>query len=248
MPPAAPDADDVRRAFDGGADKVVALIRGVPDPAERRRLFGIAARVAGDRSDPARDFDALIAIIHAGVEDALAQAAAETDPTEAARRTEFADALAYDLSDNLAPFRPGDTAPRERRHFEAGLAAAQDCVRRRDDLGKPASSRFAAWWMRGVHQLALGRDEEAAASFERALDLARKAARGAPAAVVRGGDLDVVLSSACLGLATKSRLFDEACDALRTTSARDTGVAAETAAVALAQMRWFARRLAEMRA
>jgi tetratricopeptide (TPR) repeat protein len=241
------DADDLRQAFAaGGADAVVKLVREKPDALTRRRLFSLAVRTFGDRADAKRDFDALIAIVRAGVDDALADAAAQTDPNAAARGKDAADALSYDLAENLLEIRPGDTAPRARRHLEAGLAAAQECVRWRAELGRPPAARFSAWFARGAHQLSLGRNDDAAASFERAIEEATKTAR-APAALVRGGDTDFIQASAGLGLAKKRKLFDEACEALKTTSARDTGVSAEIAAVALAQMRWFAQRLEEPR-
>src|SRR5436190_1934609 len=83
------------------------------------------------------------------------------------------------------------------------LWGAKDCIRWRDELGKPAGARFMAWWARGAHELSLGRASDAATSFERALEFARKAAVGAPAAVEPGGDFGVILAAGYMGLATR---------------------------------------------
>jgi hypothetical protein len=240
-------ADELGRLIEAGAaSSVVTYIRAVTSPLERRQLFAFAQQAMSKRKDATRDLDTLVAVAHAAIEEGASQAAAETDPAEAAKRKDFVNAIAYNLAADLAECWPDDLTPRAKRHFEAGLAAAQQAVRLRDELGKPAVQRATAWWACGAHQLSLGRAAEAATSFERSLEFARRACKGA-AAVAPGGDFHVILASGCLGLATKSRLFEEACTAFDATTVRPSGEgdAAENARVGAAQLRWFAQRLAD---
>src|SRR4051812_28202301 len=129
------------RLASGGAAAVIAFIAGHADAAKRRQLFSVAQREFGRRENAARDLDALIAICRAGIDDGIRQAEAETSPVEAAKRKDFANVLSYNFAADLAECWDGDKVPRARRHFEAGLAAAKDCIRWRDELGKPAWPR-----------------------------------------------------------------------------------------------------------
>jgi hypothetical protein len=238
-------ADELGRLIvSGSAASVVSYIKAIVSPLERRQLFAFAQQAMSKRKDATRDLDGLVAVARAGIEDGVRQAAAETDPAEAAKRKDFVNAISYNLAADLAECWPDDLTPRTRKHFETGLAAADDAIRLRDELGKPAGQRAMAWWARGAHQLSLGRAADAAASFERSLEFARNACKGA-AAVGPGGDFHVMLASGCLGLATKTRLFDEVCAAFDATAASAAGEAAADAASGAAQLRWFARRLAD---
>lgn len=236
--------DEVRKLLDtGDTAPLLAFVAGVKSPLERRQLLSLAQQTLSKRKDRTRSLDSLIEVARAGVEEGMRQAAAETDPSEAAKRRDFAQQVSFDLAADLAECWPGDLTPRARRHFEAGLAAASEAVRLRDELAKPPAARAAASWVRGAHELSLGRRKDAAASFERALDYARRAAKGAPAAVVPGGDVQVILASGALGLATGTSLFDDACAALDATAARLDREKAEHAAISAAQLRWFKERL-----
>jgi len=155
-------------------------------PSDRRRLYSLALQALGRQRWAGKSLDAQVALARAAIAEGLRQAGAEPDPEEAAKRLDFANALSYDLSADLAPCWPDDPRPRERRHFETGLAAADDCVRWRERLGKPAGPLSTAWWARGIHLLALGRRAEALEAFERSRDLAREAA----ASEGRGTSLD----------------------------------------------------------
>ncbi len=237
--------EEVRKLLDtGDTAPLLAFVAGVASPLERRQLLSLAQQTLSKRKDATRSLDSLIEVARAGVAEGLRQAASETDPSEASKRRDFVQQVSFDLAADLAECWPGDRTPRARRHFEAGLAAAGDAVRLRDELAKPPGARAAASWVRGAHELSLGRKKDAAASFERALDYSRRAAKGAPAAVVPGGDVQVILASGALGLATGTSLFDDACAALDATSAKLAGEAAEPAVFAAAQLRWFKSQLA----
>ena len=244
--PASDPAGDLRRALSTGkANAIVSVIRRADTPLRRRQLYAMAQQALSRRKDPLRDFDVLIAVVQAGVRDGMQQAGLEEDAAEAGRRKSFVDTISYDLAADLAECWPGDTAPRRKHHFEAGLEAARDCVRLRDEIGAPASARSPAAWIRGAHELSLGRTRDAAVSFERALDLARRAASPSPAVVMPGGDYQVLLASGALGLATNTDLFKDACTAFDTTAAGPDAQAAARAKFGAAQLRWFAERLAD---
>jgi 3',5'-cyclic AMP phosphodiesterase CpdA len=244
--PADDPAGELRRALaTGKANAIVSVIRHADTPLRRRQLYAMAQQALSRRKDPDRQFDLLIAVVQAGVRDGMQQAGLEADAAEAVRRKSFVDTISFDLAADLAECWPGDTALRQRHHFDAGLEAARDCVRLRDEIGAPASAHSPAAWIRGAHELSLGRGREASSSFERALDFARRAASSAPAAVQAGGDFQVILASGALGLATHTDLFRDACAAFDETAAGADPQAAARAKFGAAQLRWFAERLAD---
>jgi tetratricopeptide (TPR) repeat protein len=180
--------DAMRGAFEaGGAGAVVSFVEGFALPSERRQLYALAMQGLGRQDWPGKTLDGQVALARAAIAEGLRQADSEPDPEEAAKRLDFANALSYDLAADLAPCWPDDARPRERSHHEVGLAAADDCLRWRDRLGKPAGPRSMAFWARGIHLLALGRRDEALEAFERSRDLAREAA----AAEGHGTGIDV---------------------------------------------------------
>ena len=205
---------------EGGASKVVAIIQGTEDPALRRRLYALARQALPDRRSATRPFEDLIRIARSGIAECLRQAELARGRGEAEEAKECIDAanrLSYNLSADLAACWPGDEAPRERVHFEAGLRAGYDCVVWRQELGKPPDRRAMAHWVVGMHQLSLGNDIEALCAFEAAFGLALEAATandgghdGKPEAyVVANGDFGVILYFGYAGLA-RHRLGDEA--------------------------------------
>jgi hypothetical protein len=133
-------------------------------------------------------------------------------------------AISYNFAADLADCWPGDTTPRERRHFEAGLQAAEDCVRWRNELNKPPKSFSLAYWAKGYHLLALGHASGAVKSFNLSLGFALRDAqdKGRLGAVSHQSTFDVLLTTAFLGIAELAdgnpqgaRRFDEAMDAFR---------------------------------
>jgi len=267
--PMVEDQDQKRREAlakvyaDGGADRVVAHIQGTPDPAERRALYMQARRVLPDRSAPVRRFDDVIRIARAGIAETLRQAElarAREDADDAKECIDHANKLSYNLTADLAACWPGDEAPRERRHFEAGLRAAYDCVVWRQELGKPPDRRAMAHWAAGIHQLSLGNEVEALCAFEAAFGLALEAAAlgdaghdGKPEAYVKpNGDFGVILYFGYAGIARQilgdeagTRQYEQACAAFEETlkSPKDPE-AEEDARFGLDQLRWVGMRFA----
>lgn len=247
---------------EGGGAKVVAFIQGTPDPELRRKLYTLARQVLPERSDAKRGFDDVIRIARAGIAEGLRQAelARATSHTHEARECiDFANRVSYNLAADLAECWPGDEARRERRHLEAGLRAAYDCIVWRQELGKPPDRRAMAHWAAGMHQLSLGNLVEALFGFEAALGLALQAAAASPttpelkpeAHVKPGGDFGVILYYGYVGIArhligdaSGSRQFEQACAAFEgTTRASKDEETLEDAAFGLDQLRWVERKL-----
>lgn len=224
---------------------ILAFIAAAESPLERRQLFAMSQQTLARRREADRDLDLYIAVSRAGVDEGLRQAAAESVPGEAARRKDFANVLAFTLASDLAECWPGDLAQRTREHLTTGLASAREAVQWRDELNKPPAARGVALFVRGLHELSLGQAKDAAASFERSLDFARRAATQGPASVVPGGDYQVVLVSGCLGLATRTALFDDACTAFDATARDPNREIAQRAASGAAQLRWYHGRLTD---
>jgi hypothetical protein len=78
--------------------------------------------------------------------------------------------FSYNLLADLADCWPDDDLPRERHHFEEGLRAAEDCIRWREELGKPNDRKAMAWWGKGAHLLSLDRANEAVDAFKTTCD------------------------------------------------------------------------------
>lgn len=190
-------------AESGGIPAVVSHIEAQEDPQQRRGLFSLASGKLSREEWPGRSLDSTIEIARAAIAEGVRQAEAETDPIEAGKRTDFANVLSYNLSADLADCWPNDERPREKRHFEAGLAAAEDCLRWREQLGKGPFPFSIAWWAHGMHALSLGDAARATESFEKSLHAAQEVARGDERATDAGADatFGVNLGVGYLGLA-----------------------------------------------
>jgi len=256
--------DKLRSVYaEGGSDKVVAFIQGTDDAGLRRKLYALARQVLPDRKSKEPRFDDVIRIARAGIAEGLrlAELARARGVAEEARECiDFANRLSYNLAADLADCWPGDEAHRERRHFEAGLRAAYDCVVWRQELGKPPDRRAMAHWAAGMHQLSLGNVVEALCAFEAAFGLALQAAAAAggvenlsPETYVKpNGDFGVILYYGYAGIArhllgddSGLRQFELACAAFEETlkNPRDKDVA-EDARFGLDQLRWVDRKFA----
>jgi len=255
--------DRLRAALEeGGADNVVALIQGTADPALRRKLYTLARQALPDRLANERRFDDVVRVARAGVAEALRQAVlarARSEVDEARDCVDLANRLSYNLAADLAECWPGDEARRERRHFEAGLRAAYDCVVWRQELGKPPDRRAMAHWAAGMHQLSLGNLVEALCAFEAAFGLALEGAADQdsedvkPEAYVKAnGAFGVILYYGYAGIArhklgdeSGARQFEQACAAFAETmkNPKDKEMA-EDARFGLDQLRWVERKFA----
>jgi len=196
---------EIRAALEaGGVEAGIDVIRATEDELERRVLFLFARQGVLQTEWEGRTLDAGVAFADAAIETFLAEAdaAGDADPETRDRRIDTANVLSYNLAADLAPCWD-DPFPRERRHFERGLRAAEDCLRWREQLGKPPFPFATAHWARGIHLFALGdRDDEALAEFERSLERARESAAlsGEPTSLEDGGEM-VVLAEGWVALA-----------------------------------------------
>lgn len=162
----------------GGAAALIHFIAQLPDPRERRVLYAFARQGLVFDEWHGKNLDAMIEVARAGIAECLRQAAVEETDELERRRKDSANVISYNLAADLADCWPATTVERTRAHFEAGLRAAEDCIRWREELAKPPGPRSMAWWAKGMHQLSLGRPEDARTSFERSRDHALEAAAG----------------------------------------------------------------------
>jgi len=254
MPAEEPDltqscADELKSRFaSGGAAAVLAFVRGFAAPLDRRKLFLLAHQLLGTAECP--DLDGYVGLMRGAIDDVLAMAAAETDPAERLKRTDFANVLSYNFSATLAACWPEDGRPRAERHHAEGLAAAERCIAWRRELGKGPAPHSMAWWAKGAHELSLGRFRDAAASFALSGEFAADALRAAGAEAGPGSDFAVVLAEGYRGIALEkafdpsgARTFDAACAAFEHTVARGEGEVKEDAEIGLAQLRCMRSRL-----
>ena len=243
--------EDLKAAMGrGGAAEVIRFIDSIEDGETRRTVYAVAQKRFGNRKDADRNFDALIEIVTEGIGDTLQQALVAEDGEEAWKLTDFANRLSYNLSADLAECWPGDEAPRERQHFEAGLRAAEDCIRWRRELGKPPDRRAMAYWIAGMHQLSLANLHEARGAFETASGLARLAVLGTGRDEIKAGsDFGVLLYAGYLGIVramlgeTEGRAqYEASCQAFDATAAKAEGEEKEDAVFGAEQLRWVARK------
>ncbi|MCB9919288.1 MAG: hypothetical protein H6832_12875 [Planctomycetes bacterium] len=166
----------IQRAAKGGAGDVLELIQSFEDPLERRVLYVFVRQALFLDREFARDLDVYVQVAQAGIDECLAQAKAESDPEDAAKRTDTANVIAYNLAADLADCWPADGLVREERHFQVGFDTAERCIAWREELGKPPHPRSIAYWVKGMHELSLGRPDGALDSFRTSTDFARQAA------------------------------------------------------------------------
>lgn len=189
----------------GGVPAFAAKIRERADEMERRVLFMFARQGFMDELDALGGFDALIALADEGVAELLMQAVGEASEEGKSRRIDGANVISFNLAADLADCWPGDEAPREQRHFERGLQAATDCLAWREELDKPAGPRSMAWWAKGMHEISLGRADDAVASLRQALDYGKQTAidnDASPAIDATGGFMPLI-NAGYLGIAAR---------------------------------------------
>jgi hypothetical protein len=151
----------------GGAPSMIEYILALPE-GERLGVFSFAQQYFSPRGEATIDLDDYTAIARAGIAEALRRSAAAGDADQSARLKDTANIFSFNLLADLAECWPDDAIPRERRHFEEGLRAADDCIRWREELGKPGERKALGWWGRGMHLLSLARYDEARDAFETA--------------------------------------------------------------------------------
>lgn len=186
-----------------GAAGVIAFIDGFGDDLERRVLYMFARRGLGSDEWEGKSLDLLIEVAEAGIAEMLRQGESAEDKETRNKRIDSANVVSFNLAADLADCWPGDSMPRERRHFERGLKAAEDCLMWREMLGKPAGPFSMAFWVHGMHALSLDDTETAVSSFKSSLEYAQQAAEdeGASAEIAPESTFGVILEAGYLGLA-----------------------------------------------
>lgn len=249
----------LKAAFEkDGAPAVIAAILGHSDPLERRVLFSFCRQGMLNSDWPGRSMDDFISIAEAGMAELLAQAEAETDPELKLKRVDSANAMSYNLAADLADCWPdsGDTRlsnalRRERRHFERGLRAAENCLRWRRELNKPAFGFSIAYWVKGMHELSLGLLEDARSDFASGLDYSCQAALadGKSTELSAKAAFGVLLAHGYLAMAETllgdpggAAHYDAAIDCFRQQTGSDDKEVAEDAAFGIEQLETVSSR------
>lgn len=217
----------------GDAAAMLALIRALPDDAERVSLYRFAIRKMAFEPWENRSLDPMIALADA----AVAECERLGGPF-----VQEANVICYNTSANLADCW-GDGFPRERRHFEKGLEYAKRALAYRERLGKGPGPRAMAWWAVGKHQQSLGNHGEAKRAFETSLEYERQAAAAAakPAEISPDAPIGYLIAAGYLALVTDdAATITRLRQALRDLAARG-GEAAEDASIAFNQLRETAR-------
>ena len=187
----------------------LAFIRSFDDPEERRVMFAYSRRVLAPRNGVETDLDACLLVARAGIDEAVRRAN-ELDGDERARHLDGANINSYNLAADLADCWPGDDLPRQKRHFEAGRAAAARCVDWRIELQKPPERLSMAYWAKGYHELRLGLFDESIATFAKSLALLGPLGVPLPAEPSSSDDFATVLGHGYLGLAEERGKRDAA--------------------------------------
>lgn len=153
----------------GDPEAVVKFIKEKFDDDVEKRVMYIFAR-GGILFDEWKDknLDACIPVADAGIEELLRQAEESPDEETRNRRIDTANVISYNLGSDLA-FCWNDPYERTEAHFKRGLKAGEDCVRWRKELNKPAMPFSMAYWVCGIHRLALNDKEGALKDFEESL-------------------------------------------------------------------------------
>lgn len=195
--------DEMRTRMETGGAAAVADFVAAFDDEERRKLYSFAQRAFYGREWEGKSFDGYVDVVNEGIAEGIRQAEAASDPKASAKLVDFANVMSYNLSADLAECWPGDTLPRERRHFEAGLKAAEDCIRWREELGKGPDPFGMAYWAKGMHQLSLGDVDGAVASFKKSLEFYREVAKeaGEVTEVSPEAGFGLILAEGYVGLA-----------------------------------------------
>ena len=229
-----------------GAPGILAFIRKFASIDERKALYGLARRVL--QAQLPIDLDAVQAVAEAGIADISAEAEKIEDTAAANALKDAANVLSYNFSADMAPCWPKDDTKREKRHLEAGLAAAKNCLKWRHELQKGPWPFSVAYWAQGVHQLALGSYAEAIESFQHSYHHAELVAAGAGADADR--DFGCLTALGYLGLAEEAAgnpagaaRYADVLKKFRAIASGEPGEAADDAAFGIAQLETMKSRL-----
>lgn len=199
----------------GGAKAVSAYIEAQENARDQRQLYSFAVRSFDGQDWAGKNFDQEIDLARRAMACGMKHAEAESDAEAKKRLIDYSNIMSYNLSANLADCWPGDERKREKRHFEAGLKAAEDCLAWRNELEKGPGPFAMAHWARGIHLISLGRN--ACEDMALALDYGIKdlEAKGVSTEFNGTAHWSLLLYKGYLGLAEKiagkeSHLFEKA--------------------------------------
>ena len=154
----------------------VTFISGFEAFSERLILYTLARQALMMEAGLPAGLDAAIAVADAGiseVEDFLEEV---SDLTERQNLMRALHMLNFNLAADLADCWPDDSLPRERRHFERGLRAAEALLAPVFEGAVTPEVLANDLWVKGMHQLSLGRHEDALDSWGKAVARAGEAA------------------------------------------------------------------------
>ena len=170
---------------------------------ERIALYGLARELYVFNQFDGQNLDDLVTVMDFAIEDILAAAREEDAALLRLQLLDQANIISFNLSADLAECWPGDTLTRYTRHFERGLSAALQCIEWRYYLEKGVEPFYQAFWAAGMHQLSLGRPEEALYNFVRSMGYADQMTvdAGRPLGFHAGAGSELLLAHGYFGLA-----------------------------------------------
>lgn len=183
-------------------EAVIEYIAGF-NPAHRIDLYNITRELYVFNQFEGQNLDDMITVIDYAIEDILCMAREEETALIRKSLLDQANIMSFNLSADLAECWPGDTLTRYPRHFERGLSAALQCIEWRYYLEKDDYPFFLAFWAAGIHQLSLGRPEEAFYNLVRSLNYAEQITidAGRPLGFHAGAGFELLLAHGYFGLA-----------------------------------------------
>jgi hypothetical protein len=173
------------------------------DIADRIDLYNLARELYVFNQFEGQNLDDLVTVIDFAIEDILGMSREEEAALIRMELLDQANIMSFNLSADLAECWPGDTLTRYTRHFERGLSAALQCIEWRYFLEKDDYPFFLAFWAAGMHQLSLGRPEEAIYNLVRSMNYAEQITvdAGRPLGFHAGAGYELLLAHGYFGLA-----------------------------------------------
>ena len=186
----------------GGGGAVIDYIEGFDSDPLRRVLYIASKQVLAPPDFQDKRLDDLITVSEAGVAEMLRQAEATSDGETRGQCIHGAHVVSFNLAAELADCWPDDELPRTEAHHIRGTQAAVDCLLWSEAAGEPMPISN-DYWVRGIHQLALGDTQAAIRSWTASLEFAEAAAenQGTSTKVGPNGAFGVILNVGYLGLA-----------------------------------------------
>ena len=181
---------------------IINYVQGFDSDPLRRVLYIASNNVIAPPDFDGKELEALIVVSDSGLAEMDRQLEEADDDEERAGILHAAHIVGYNLAAELADCWPNDDLPRAPAHHERGVRAANECLRISEAAGRPGPIAN-DYWVRGIHELALGQTESAIQSWAQGSEYAVDAARanGQPAEAGPEGTFLVNLTSGYLGLA-----------------------------------------------